>query len=585
MTHPRLLSFVSLVLLCAAGNISANLITVNSTSDTIADDGLCALREAINSANNNVASGAMTNECAAGNPLPTVDTIAFNISGAGVHQFHPSTILEIKETVKIDGYTQPGSQVNTSALADGDNAVLLIEIVGGALSPVFLLDGSIFISGAKGSTIRGLVIDQNTAGDAIDIGSGFGNGATDVTIVGNFLGVDPTGTIASSANSTISAETSDRLIIGGAAPADRNVIASAHSDAIFLNASSSAVIKGNYIGITAPGTNAFRNPDQISNFNGIELIQSANNTQIGGPGTGEGNVIVGSFHAIFVGTVANTTIQGNYIGTDATGTVPMGSSYGIGIESACAVTIGGSATNDGNLISGNNIGVQIGNSTTAIIVQGNKIGVGPDGKTPVPNTAFGVQLTNGAPSVGGVIGGSLPGEGNVIANSCSQGVSFNQPATNWPILGNSIYANKQFGIALQPSNEPSTNDAGDADPGANNLQNYPVLASASVNGSGVATISGSLSSAANKTYRIEFYSDVDCHPSGHGEGRTFVGFTNLAIGGTGSASFGPMTFSGAPANQTAFSATATDPDGNTSEFSVCVGGIGRLFANGFEPSC
>ena len=57
----------------------ARTITVNSTADTAADDGVCTLREAIAAANTNTASGAMTGECAAGEASPTVDTIAFAI--------------------------------------------------------------------------------------------------------------------------------------------------------------------------------------------------------------------------------------------------------------------------------------------------------------------------------------------------------------------------------------------------------------------------------------------------------------------------------------------------------------------------
>jgi CSLREA domain-containing protein len=560
--------------LSSAGCALANVITVNSTSDTIANDGVCTLREAIDAANNNIASGAMPGECAAGQALPVVDTIAFNVPGSGVHTFNPSAILEIKEAVKIDGYTQPGSSVNT--LDIGDNAVLPIEIVGGTLSPTILIDGSFFGSGGNGSTIRGLVIDQNTVGNEINVGSGFGNGANDVTIVGNFLGIDPSGTTVSGANIGISAVTSSHLTIGGPAPADRNIVTTINQDAILLNQSSFAVIKGNYIGLNAAGTVA------LGNDGGIVAAQQANDDQIGGPAQEDRNVIFGRFHAIEIGSSERATIQNNYLGTDATGTVGMYGSYGIGLEGVSAVTIGG--VDAGNVISGNNVGIQIGDAP-GTIVKGNKIGVGPDGKTPVPNTAYGIQITASAPTVGSAIGGTLAGEGNIIANSCAQGVNFNQPGSHWPIRGNSMYANKAYGIALQFISEPTVNDAGDADTGANNLQNYPVLSSASVNAGGVASIAGSLSSEANKTYRVEFFSDVDCHPSGHGEGRTFVGFANLTTDASGNVSFGPMTFGGAPIGQTAFSATATDPDGNTSEFSMCVGGIGRIFQNGFEPSC
>ncbi|MDL2718860.1 MAG: CSLREA domain-containing protein, partial [Acidobacteriota bacterium] len=60
----------------------AATITVNSTADTSANDGVCTLREAITAANTNTASGAAAGECAAG--AAGLDTIAFAIPGAGL---------------------------------------------------------------------------------------------------------------------------------------------------------------------------------------------------------------------------------------------------------------------------------------------------------------------------------------------------------------------------------------------------------------------------------------------------------------------------------------------------------------------
>ena len=124
----------------------------------------------------------------------------------------------------------------------------------------------------------------------------------------------------------------------------------------------------------------------------------------------------------------------------------------------------------------------------------------------------------------------------------------------------------------------------DGDSGPNNLQNYPVITSALVS-AGTVTISGTLNSTANATFRLEFFSSVACNASGFGEGQTFIGTTNATTDASGDASFGPLLFSPVSNVQTAIAATATDVDGNTSEFSLCVGGIGRIFANGFEPSC
>ena len=92
-----------LLMLVATAGYAAT-ITVNSTADVIANDGECTLREAILAANTNTTSGAMPGECAAGQALPTVDAIVFNIAGAGVHTITPGTPLpDIVQGVSIDG--------------------------------------------------------------------------------------------------------------------------------------------------------------------------------------------------------------------------------------------------------------------------------------------------------------------------------------------------------------------------------------------------------------------------------------------------------------------------------------------------
>src|SRR6516165_6916809 len=97
-------------------------ITVTGTGDTIAKDGVVTLREAITAANTNADPSGDTTP-----GDPGLDTIAFNIPGTSVHTISlTSNLPTITEPITIDGYSQPGSRANT--LADGDNAVLLIEL-------------------------------------------------------------------------------------------------------------------------------------------------------------------------------------------------------------------------------------------------------------------------------------------------------------------------------------------------------------------------------------------------------------------------------------------------------------------------
>lgn len=567
----------SLVLSSASMACAATTIIVNSAADVIANDGLCTMREAIAAANNNVASGAMSGECAAGQPGPVVDTIAFNIQGNGVHTITPTSLYpQIIDIVTVDGYTQPGASANT--LSVGDDAVLLIAFDASNLTDaLFALHGGTFGGGdSGGSTIRGLAIHHIDRGPAFEIGTGFGNGVSNITLRGNFIG---TGADDSSNSNAISCESSSGLTVGGPAPADRNVVTTSGSDAILMNQCSNGVIQGNYFGISPDGSSHIGNP-----FNGIDVVQGANSNLIGGSTPGEGNVISGASSSglkIDV-TCDGNIVQGNRIGTDAAGTGAIGNTFGVNLGTTSNTVIGGSATGEGNVIAGNAIGILI-NQNVGTTIQGNSIGVDADG-SPLPNLSTGIVVATGSSEVLSLIGGTAPGEGNVISNSCGNGVAIQDDVTHWSILGNSIGSSGGLGIALQGGAGPTTNDPGDGDTGSNNLQNYPVLTSASVAG-GTASISGTFNSEFDKQYRLEFFASVDCNKSGFGEGQTFLGFANVTTDGSGNATFGPLTFPGAPNNQTAFSATATDPDGNTSEFSACIGGIGRIFASGFEPQC
>ena len=128
------------------------------------------------------------------------------------------------------------------------------------------------------------------------------------------------------------------------------------------------------------------------------------------------------------------------------------------------------------------------------------------------------------------------------------------------IVTNIIFGNGEIGIDFD-LNGVTLNDANDSDTGPNNLQNFPVLTSEAAS-----TINGTLdSTAANSGYpvRIEFFANTSCDASGHGEGQSYLGFTNL--GGPGGFAFLYTPVAG----QTVFTATATDSNGNTSEFSAC----------------
>jgi VCBS repeat-containing protein len=173
------------------------------------------------------------------------------------------------------------------------------------------------------------------------------------------------------------------------------------------------------------------------------------------------------------------------------------------------------------------------------------------------------------------IGGLGSGQRNTIAFNIA-GINVRGPnnanssGDRNNISGNSIHSNTSMGINLTLGGDftPTENDesAKDSDVGPNEMQNFPVLTRAPVSDE-IATVSGTLISNPNKTFRLEFFANVACDDQRHGEGRTYIGTTNVSTDGSGNASFGPLSFP-VPSGQSVI--TATDPDGNTSEFSKCL---------------
>ena len=552
-----------LIALVSAGAVAAT-ITVNSTSDVAANDGKCTLREAITATNTNTASGAAAGECPAGGAAPV--TINFNISGAGcvgspaVCTIAPTSALPAITTtaVFIDGYTQPLSSANT--LAVGNNAVLLIEIDGTNANGAPALS---FQGPAGASTVRGLVI--NRIGIPIVIGS---TGNT-VTIAGNFLGSNPAGTAIPGVLPTGESVRADggSNTIGGPAPAARNLMVGDFNNGVVginLNAGDANLVQGNYIGTNAAGTAKLG----ASLSDGI--LVHTNNNQIGGVGAAGNVIAVNDGRGIWLIGSTGNIIQGNMIGTNATGTASLstGNSVGIGgLNIVGSNTIGGTSTGQGNVISGNNFGIVLSTVGSGWLIQNNKIGTDITGTSDVHNGQCGVIADSG----GGTIGGQAAGSANVIGFNVAQGVDI-AGGTGWTISDNSIFGNGGLGISFSASCSnlavPTANDPGDADTGPNNLQNYPVITSAPV-AAGNVTISGTLNSAASTTFRMEFFSNAACDASGSGEGQTFIGSANVITNGGGNATFGPLVFA-VPGGQSAFTATATDPGNNTSEFSACL---------------
>ena len=370
------------------------------------------------------------------------------------------------------------------------------------------------------------------------------SGATGNTIQGNFIGVTADGTTNLGAGSAaISIQRANNNLIGGTDATDgatdgvvraRNIIVGSGGVSI-VGASGlgeNNIVQGNYIGTNAAGT--ARLPAGGSAGVGVDIGSPSGNT-VGGTAAGAGNVVAGFNIGVRLNFSSNNIVQGNLIGTNAAGTAALPNSTGISLFGSVPAssnnTIGGTTAAARNIISGNGGNGVIINGGDSNILQGNFIGTQADGTTALGNGGNGIELDGG---LNNSIGGTTAGAGNIIAFNGIDGVTLpiSGPTGN-AFLGNSIHSNgttvNHLGIDLG-TNGITPNDAGDPDTGPNNLQNFPVLASATAAG-GNTTITGTFNSTpSTNNFRLEFFSNAACDASGNGEGRTFLGSTDRQHG-------------------------------------------------------
>ncbi len=321
--------------------------------------------------------------------------------------------------------------------------------------------------------------------------------------------------------------------------------------------STNNIVRCNFVGIDADGLTAMHSTYGI-------LVNQDNNI-IGGLNTAaQRNVVSNNTNGIYMDG-NNNLVGGNYIGTTPDGMGASGN-YLIGVYSAGSSNqIGSDTTLGRNLISGNKgAGIRL-NGAQSNIVLGNYIGVAVDGASSLPNTGNGIEVFGNALS--NTIGGTGPGQANHIAYNTLRGISLSPTFSDTPIQitfrGNIIHDNGDLGIDLG-NNGVDINDVGDIDGGENGHQNYPVLQL--TGGSPVITIS--LDSQANIQYTIDLYSNVSCNSSGNGEGQNHIYEGPLTTDGTGHASI-TFNLAGLATPGHFITATATDANGSTSEFSAC----------------
>ncbi|MET0620342.1 MAG: hypothetical protein ABW056_08675, partial [Thermoanaerobaculia bacterium] len=355
---------LGLYLLAAAA--SGLTYTVTST----ADSGAGSLRQAITDANTN----------------PGADTIQFNIAGSGVQTITPASSLPpITEAVTIDGYTQSGSSPNTLPTSQGLNTVLRIEIDGTNTGATACLDVQ-----ADDVTIKGLAINRCpgigilTTGahqDLVVEGCFIGTNAAGTQALEPYGGALH---VRNHANARIggTVPAARNLVSGGSAGGYQILLGDFAQDA------TGTVIAGNLVGTDVTGLSRFAQNGMFSVF----LTRGSNNT-IGGTSAGARNVMVGgeiSLGGQIDGVEAsNNLVQGNFLGIDVTGQVVLGCYAQCIAVNSRNNTIGGSAAGAGNRMGGSigNAAIRILGQNT--IVQGNFLGTDPTGTVRTPNGNYG----------------------------------------------------------------------------------------------------------------------------------------------------------------------------------------------------
>ncbi len=402
-------------------------------------------------------------------------------------------------------------------------------------------------------------------------GVDFEFGSNNAVVQGNFIGTDVTGTVALPNFNYGLQFTGSNITLGGTTAAARNLISGNDGTGVNLGAGypgpgSSNLVEGNYIGVDISGTKPLGNDG-----NGLYLSGMGNIT-VGGTTPAAANVISGNQGDgiwIFTEQGGPELIEGNKIGTDESGTVALGNtSDGIAIEAA-GVTVGGTSASARNIISANggngvNFFLIFSSPNPPNVVEGNSIGTDATGTVALGNAHDGVLMSNYATGI--LIGGTKAADGNIIAYNTGSGVGVvDASSVDDAILSNSIYGNQGLGIDLGDDGV-TPNHPGGPTPGPNNYQNYPVLLAA-VTYHGRTYIKGTLNSAPDASFTVQFFSDPTADPSGYGQGQTYLGQATVTTDDNGNASF-QASLAGAVSSGQVVSATATDSSGDTSEFAA-----------------
>ncbi|MFK7840818.1 MAG: right-handed parallel beta-helix repeat-containing protein, partial [Sphingorhabdus sp.] len=487
-----------------------NPLVVTSTADT---DTVGTLRYAINWSNSN----------------PGADTISFDIAGTGPHPITTTsglpTITDAGTT--INGLSQTGAACGQ--LSDGTPHNLQIFINGnGTANNAFRITGAdASISGMAVGNFqeKGLyVLNTNNA-----------------LIECNYFGVEPDGSTASPlARSAITGASQFESATNSVA---RNNLFSGNNDdaedyGLVIGPNTSDItIEGNIIGLNANGTAALAN-----GATGLRINTSSQVT-VGGTTAAQRNIISGNgADGILLERSNNVYLLGNYIGVASNGTNSIGNGDdGLDIDDADNITIGGTTAAARNIISGNDDeGIDVKNGSSNIVIQGNYVGTDAGGTLDLGNSGAGVQINGSAAHLVG--DGSASGA-NIIAFSGGDGIRIIGSSTQVAILANAIFSNGvgdggDNGIDIE-NDGVTANDGNDSDSGANDRLNFPEFVAVEADGNASLAYNFNLDVPANGLgYRIDFFKNSTPDSSNYGQGEIWLGSTNVSHAG------GDLNFSG-----------------------------------------
>jgi parallel beta-helix repeat protein len=289
--------------------------------------------------------------------------------------------------------------------------------------------------------------DRNILSGNLSRGIQFDTGSTNGLVQGNFIGLDATGVnaLGNRAQGVVTFE--DGMTVGGTDPSARNIISGNDASGIGVFAGSDALVEGNFIGTDVTGTTIFSpTGGPLGNqTNGVETF--APGTTVGGTTSGARNIIGGNIVngvALEPGSV-DALVQGNYIGLDVNGSFRLGNGEDGVVVFSDGVIIGGTQIGARNVISGNFVnGIDLQARATNPTVQGNYIGTDATGLIGIGNGSSGIACYD--PDV--TIGGTDPGAGNVVSGSTGNGITLSTAVSNGVVLGNIIGLDKNGDMAL-----------------------------------------------------------------------------------------------------------------------------------------